>query len=364
MATFRRSNAGTPVWLFLLLIAAQASCRSACGGGEEQRTLTTGVETLHRVRMAVEAAPSSADIDNEGRAFLVAGGRGPIQVWSTENSDGGAPVVLPSSGVVVTAQFVKGGGVFFAFEDGSAGIWSWKDRRSLFAHRFHRRGRRAAIDGAGRFVAFDGVVLDRETGQEAGPPKSLATQSALGMARGGSRAAIAGFHEPWIVVRDLPAGTVREWIAPDKVRAVALSDRGDLLAASTRDEEVHLWRQPGGEKLRSWKGSEEVRALTFLDGDARLFLADAKGIAVYDVATSRRLIRSEADGRVLATAVDGSVAAAGTETGTVAAWDLERGTLLGSVRLDAAVTAVAVDAAHRLLLGANERGEIVLSRWR
>jgi WD40 repeat protein len=364
MDTFRRSDAGAAVGLFMLLIAAQASCRSACGGCEEQRRLTTEVETLRRLRMPVEASPSSADIDDEGRAFLVAGGRGPIQVWSTEGSDGGAPVALPSSGAVVTAQFVKGGGVFFAFEDGSAGIWSWKDQRSLFGHRFHRRGRHAAIDDAGRFVAFDGVVLDRETGQEAGPPKSLTTQSALGMARGGSRAAMAGFHEPWIVVRDLPAGTVREWIAPDKVRAVAVSDRGDLLAVSTRDGELHLWKQPGGEKLRSWNVSDEVRTLSFLEGDARLFLADARGIAVCEVATSRRLLRREAGGRVLAAAVDGSVAATGTEMGTVAAWDLERGTLLGSVNLDAAVTALAVNATHRLLLGADERGEIILSRWR
>jgi hypothetical protein len=128
------SDAGAAVRLFMLLIAAQASCRSACGGGAQQRTLTTGVETLRRLQMPVEASPSSADIDDEGRGF-----------WSP-----GAEV----------------------------------------AHRFHRRGRHAAIDDTGRFVAFDGVVLDREVGHQAGPPRSKEVR-ALSFIEGDARLFLA-----------------------------------------------------------------------------------------------------------------------------------------------------------------------------
>jgi hypothetical protein len=312
-----------------------------------------------------DSAPVAMDFNDGGQAYLLAGMYGPVHVWRTDDVDGGAGVVLPVSEHVSTACFVNNDAVFMASQPGSVIVWSWKDRRELFQHRFGRRAYRSAISPDGRFIAFDGVVLDRQVGAEAGQPRPLATQSALAFDKNGLRVVSAGFQEPWIVVRDLPGGAAREWLAPDKVRGATLSARGDMVAAVMQDGDIHLWRQPGGGEAGSWSGYNSGRDLRFVRGDRGLVVADENGIAVYDILTSRRTYRGKVEGKLWVFAVEGDILAAGTTMGAVLVWNLVQEVLVARAQVSASViAAIAISPDSRLLAAADQKGEVSLWRWK
>jgi WD40 repeat protein len=315
--------------------------------------------------MPAEDTPVVVDIDDKEQAFLVAGMRGPIKIWTEVQAGEPGPSTLAVTGSVTAARFVGDGAMFFATEQGTTALWNWKEQRSLFTHDFGGRSKRAAVTGDARFIAFGGAVLDRTSGQEVGRRTPLATQSALAFADNGLRVVSAGFQEPWIVVRDLPGGTVREWIAPDKVKHATLSARGDLVAAALQDGSVHLWRQPSGEAIGSWEGPKEIRALRFTKGDGGIIAADAEGVSVTDLATSRQTWRAKVDGTLWVFAVDGDMAAAGTTDGFVWLWDLSRQTVLARSQLSSsAIVALDVSARRQRIAAADEKGETALWAWR
>jgi hypothetical protein len=322
------------------------------------------VELLRRVQSPADATPLAVDIEGERNVFLVAGARGPIQLYS-EAGTGAPEATLPATGLLVSAGFARGGSVFLAQQEGEVRLLRPSDGAAELSHDFHTIGRRAAISADGAYVAFDGAVFDVAAGREAGERKPLAAQSALAFASAAPHLVSAGFQDPWINVRDLPGGATREWLAPGKVAAAALSSDGALVAASLEDGALWLWRQPGGQPLGSWQGPRELRALSFGARDETLVGAGPGGIFVADVAARRERWRDDIDGQLWAFAVDGDLAAAGTTDGNVVLWDLAQQKRLAQLRLaSSAVVAIDVSAQRRRLLAADENGAAALWGWR
>ena len=235
MGMWRRRDEAPARLLSLGCVVAALSaggCRAGCGGGSEAKGEPPAL--LRRVAGSPDATPIAVDIDDERSLFLVAGMRGPIQVWSETDTGAASVASIPAAGALLAARF-SGGGVFFAQEQGGTTLWSWGENRALFTHEFGARARRAVLSPDGRYVAFGGSVVELASNRSVGEAKPLASQSALAFSADGTRVVSAGFQEPWITVRDLPDGATREWLAPGKVSHAALSSKGDLVAASMND---------------------------------------------------------------------------------------------------------------------------------
>jgi WD40 repeat protein len=358
MGTWLRSSWRRLLPLGSLLVAFTSGC--------DQRLEPQGQppELLRRVAAPVDATPVAVDIDDQRPLFLVAGMRGPIQVWNEGSGEPANIATAPSSAAVIAARFATGG-VFFALEQGTVTLWSEQAQRALFTHEFSTSNRQAALSGNGRYVAFGGSVLELASQRMIGKAKPLATQSALAFSANGERVVSAGFQEPWIVVRDLLSGAVREWIAPGKVSQAVLSPSGDLVAAAMRNGEIHFWRQPGGEAVGSWQGPDEVRALCFLPPGAFLVDADPGGFSVVDVTHLRRTWRANVEGTLWSFACDGDLVAAGNTEGQLWLWDVARQVLRARLRLSSsAVTALDISAARQRLAAADEKGNAVIWGWR
>jgi hypothetical protein len=336
-------------------------------------------QVVRRVHLSAEAAPFAADIDDGGDAFMVAGGRGPVAVWTETVAAGvDAPTaVVPLAEALTAARFARVDGnvaVFTATEArGSVGLWSWqggeKKATATYQHTFGVRNSHAALSMDGRFVALAGAVFDRRTAEQVGERVHLTTQSSLAIAEDGRRVVLAGFHEPWVVVRDLPGGAVRRWQSPDKVAAVAIDARGELIAVATRDGRIRLWRQPSGEPAGSFaagasRGGTTGDGLQFVAADRHLAFADEAGVFLCDVQSGRRLWRADVEGGLVSFAVRGNLAAAGTGGGVVIVWDLSRRSVLARVQASpTSVTAVAVSERRRLVLAADQNGDATLWHW-
>jgi hypothetical protein len=347
--------------LLVLVVASAASCRGGCASRGGEAALP--VELLRRVQSPADATPVAVDIGDERDVFLVAGARGPVQLWS-EVGAGAAEATLPAGGLLLAARFAAGGSVFLAQQEGEVRLLRPSDGSAELSHAFGTIGRRAAISADAAYIAFGGAVLDRGTGAEVGERKPLATQSALSFASHAPRVVSAGFQEPWVNVRDLPGGATREWLAPGKVTAAALSSDGALVAAALQDGTLCLWRQPGGEPVGSWQGHEELRALSFGERDESLIAADPEGVFVSDVAARRERWRDDIDGTLWVFAVDGNLAAAGTTDGSVWLWDLSQQKRLAQLRLSSsAIVAVDISARRQRVLAADETGAAAIWGW-
>jgi WD40 repeat protein len=346
-----------------LAAVSSGACRAGCAGS--RATQGEPATLLRRVAGLPDATPIAVDIDGPHGLFLVAGSRGPIQVWSEAGIGATSVASIPVTGALLAASFFGQGAVFFAQEQGLATVWTWSDRRALFTHDFASRARRAAISPDGRYVAFGGAVVDVASNREVGEAKPIASQSALGFSAGGARVVSAGFQEPWIVVRDLPSGVAREWLAPDKVSHVVLNPGGDLVSASMNDGTLHSWRQPSGESLAIWQGPKEIRALCFTSQASDIVVADPQGLSVVDVTTARRAWRVDLEGTLWVVACDGGLVAAGTTDGSLWLWDVSRHVLRARLRLSsAAIVALHLSAVGHRLAAADEKGEAAIWSWR
>ena|GEM_PF-2615321 len=346
----------------LVLAVSLASCRGGCGDRAEPRG--EPLELLRRVTSPSEATPAWVDIADDEAYFLVAGMRGPVQIWSEAATDTGSAASISAAGSVLAARFSQGG-VFLALEQGAVTLWSWRENRVLSSHDFARRGRQATIDANGRFVAFGGAVLEVASSREVGEPKPLATQSALAFSTNGQRLVSAGFQEPWIVVRDLPSGALREWLAPGKVSHAALSPDANVVAASMENGQIQLWEQPSGKPLGSARGHKEARALCFNPAGTSLVVADPEGFSVLDVPRAEQTWRADIDGTLWVFACDGDMLAAGSTQGGVWLWELAHQTLRAHLQLSSsAVVAVDVSTARHRIAAADEKGEAAIWSWR
>jgi WD40 repeat protein len=254
--------------------------------------------------------------------------------------------------------------VFFAIEQGAITFWSWSENRALRTHHFGQRARRAAVSGDGRFVAFGGRVLEVATDHELGDPKPLATQSALAFSASGARVVSAGFQEHWLVVRDLPSGSVREWLAPDKVTSAALSSNGDIVAASTASGRIYFWSLPSGEERGSWHAHADVRDLCFSPSGDSVVVLDPEGLSVVNVARTEQTWRANLEGELWASACDGELVAAGTKQGELWLWDIARKVLRARLRLSSSVVAALdISSKRQRIAAADEKGEAAIWGW-
>jgi len=346
----------------VLATLSATGCRAGCGGGSEAKGERPAL--LRRVGGPPEATPIAVDIDDERNVFLVAGMRGPIQVWSETDTGTASVASVPVAGALLTARFARGG-VLFAQEQGATALWSWVENRALFTHDFGARARRAAISPDRHYVAFGGSVVEVASNHDVGDPKPVASQSALAFSADSSRVVSAGFQEPWIAVRDLPGGATREWLAPGKVSHAALSSTGDLVTASMNDGSVHTWRQPSGEALGVWQGAKEIRGLCFASTGSMVVVADPQGLSVVDATSGQRAWRTDVEGTLWTFACDGGLAAAGTTDGDLWLWELSSHALVARARLSAApIVALDISAVRHRLAAADEKGEAAIWGWR
>jgi WD40 repeat protein len=364
-------------------IAFSAGCRTGCSEDGAGEIPSAGLELVLRGLLPTDASAETIDLDDQGGSLLVAGMVGPIQVWAgtapagstVPAGRGSAPAGSESTqptatwGIqeaLATARFVEGGTtVFAATEQGLLTIWDWRQRQMVWSHQLGGRSRHAAISDDARFVAFGGAVLDRRTGHEIGRRAAIATQTALSFSANGQHVVAAGFQDPWIAVRDLPDGTLREWIAGN-VHAATLSPHGDLVAAIVRGGDVRLWRQPSGEAAGSWSGDPESRHVRFTPDGRRLVVSEDKGVSVYDVASGRRSARGRivGAGRLWAFATDGELAAAGTTGGALVLWHLARGDVLATAQVSTTpIVAIDISVPRKLLAAADQAGQITVWRW-
>jgi hypothetical protein len=203
MDTWRRSKRIRAQWLVPLgffLGAVLSGCTGGCGDRLEPQGEPAAL--IRRVARSPEATPMGVDIDDERALFLVAGMRGPIQVWSEAGSEPAGVSSLPAPGVVLAARFLRGG-VLVALEQGAVTLYGDNGQRVLFSHDFTHGGRQAALSADGRYVALGGSVVELASNREVGDAKLLASQSGLAFSANGERVVSAGFQEPWIEVRDL-----------------------------------------------------------------------------------------------------------------------------------------------------------------
>ena len=365
MAMWRRKDEAParPLSLVCVLAALSAGgCRAGCGGGSEVKGEPPAL--LRRIAGSPEATPVAVDIDDERSLFLVAGMRGPIQVWSETDIGATAVASIPVAGALLATGFARAC-VFLAQEQGGIALWSWAEGRALFTHDFETRARRAAISPDRHYVAFGGSVVEVASNHDVGDPKPVASQSALAFSANSTRVVSAGFQEPWIAVRDLPGGSTREWLAPGKVSHAALSSTGDLLTASMSDGAVHTWRQPSGEALGVWQGPKEIRGLCFPLPGSMVVVADSKALSVVDSTSGQRSWRTDVEGTLWTFACDAGLVAAGTTDGDVWLWDLSSHAVVARAHLSGApVVALDISAARHRLAAADEKGEAAIWSWR
>ncbi|MFF3316173.1 protein kinase [Streptomyces sp. NPDC003035] len=145
-----------------------------------------------------------------------------------------------------------------------------------------------------------------------------------------------------------------------KVGAVRLSDDGKYAASAGLDDRTgRLWQTATGRPLLDFPVGFGDTTLRFSPEGGRLFVNDARQVAVWDV-RARRQIRTEevAYHATLAMSADGRVAAT-SGIGTIRVWDTESGRTLCEIPEFTEMYDLSPDGRH-LLTGAHDR---VLRLW-
>jgi WD40 repeat protein len=127
-----------------------------------------------------------------------------------------------------------------------------------------------------------------------------------------------------------PPSIVRQWTAPDKVRAMALSPDGRLLASGGDDGQITLWDPETGHRIRALLGHtqriSEVTGLAFSADSQTLASASYDRTArLWDTATGSELARFDAGTRVksVAFSANGRYLATGGDDHRVVLWEIE-----------------------------------------
>ena len=365
MATSPPSDTRSTGWLHALgwlIIASAVACRGGCSAPLKPQGATP--ELIRRVSSPADEGAVRVDIDDASPAFLVAGSSGPIRIWTETASGADRDTSLPDAGPVLEARF-SAAGVFVVPEQGPITLWNWHDKSAVHTYRFAHHGRRAAVSADGRFVAVGGAVLEVATDRELGQAQQLVTQSSLAFSANGKRVVSAGFHEPRIVVRDLPSGSVRQWLASDKISNAALSPSAEIVAASVKSGRIHFWRLPSGDELGSWQSHADVRGICFRPAGSAIIALDPEGFSVVDIASTQQTWRANLEGELWAFACDGELVAAGTTQGELWLWDVARQVLRARLRLStSAVAALDISATRQRIAAADEKGQAGIWSWK
>ena len=127
-----------------------------------------------------------------------------------------------------------------------------------------------------------------------------------------------------------PPVILRQWSAPDRVRAMALSPDGTLLASGGDDDNITLWNPVTGTPIRAlaghWQRISEVTGLAFSPDGTRLASASYDDTArLWDVVTGSQLARFEAQTRVKSVtfSAEGRYLATGSDDNRVIRWEAD-----------------------------------------
>ncbi len=342
-----------------------------CAGSCKPKLVDTGlVEVAQHLRY--EGGPCLAAFDKKGDALVVADEYRSVDVWPTPFSDtssfalwaapkkdAGGPLgvtslAMPAPHVVLTAT-----------NDGTVTLWDWKSHQPFFSQMFGRSGseRHATVSADLRFIGYAGRLFDRQANREVGAALPFDVDDVLEFSGNGRRLLVAGYHDRWMAVRESATGAIHKWASPDSATAGAIDATGDRIALAVTGGRIYLWNLPAEEPVASWRGSDRADVVRFSPHGDALYVGDRSGVSTYDLGTMTRVFRSTAE-KLAITAIDGSMAAAASESGTVYVWDLNRKVLIGHHQFASTLTirALAIEpSSHLLAVAAN--GGIEILRW-
>jgi WD40 repeat protein len=117
----------------------------------------------------------------------------------------------------------------------------------------------------------------------------------------------------------------RTWTAPARPMSLALSPRGDLLAAGLGEGDIHVWEVASGERALLLEGhTRRVDALAFLpDGKTLASGGEDATVRLWHLLSGRALLTLRGHGeavRALAVAPDGNTVTSADRTGRVHLW--------------------------------------------
>jgi hypothetical protein len=250
----------------VLVLAAGVGSALGCRACFRSETAPEGVlEPVRRLKLAGDS-PVAATIEDEGGTLLVAGMYGPVQVWALSRTEGEPVGTWKASEQLRAVHLAGRETILIAADGGVVTLWNWKTGQTLFSMNVPEPVERAAMSRDGRFVASGGTVFDRQAGRLVDPPMPVTGQKALEFSADGHKLLSAGFHDQWIIVRDLATQKVDKWSAPGKVTAGALAAGGDAVVAALRGGRIQVYRPGAGDAVASWSHGEEVQALHFAPG--------------------------------------------------------------------------------------------------
>jgi|GEM_PF-2005116 len=330
--------------------------------------------------LAVAASP-------DGRLIASGDGDGGLLLWDA--ASGQELKRLPAGEAAIEALAFAGDGKRLASGDGDGTVRVWNLSAGAEAASLHTTlagsGRVAALafaEADSRLVIASGNGAARALDLADGTTRTLAPYAseveAVAMDRGGRLLAL-GIKDAVLGLVDLVEAQADAPPRPalpslgGRIKALALSDDGGLLAAAMQDGYVRLLdAASGAERARLIGAGDKLASLVFTaDGSRLIGGRNDGGVVVWDVASGREIARLEDfSGRVyaLAQGADPDTLVSGAGDGSVRLWTLPltdpepRAATPDPWRHDGWTWAVALDGTGGLLASAGADGRLVVDR--